>query len=96
MHVSGLRVVYDPDREPGDRVVRATLDDGTPIRPDDVYVVTANNFMVAGGSGFDALAGVPSDVTGILDLDALIDYLRSLPQPVRAPDEPRWTVARAP
>ncbi len=95
-HISGMSIVYDPDGTPGHRVVRAALDDGRPIENDGVYIVTANTFMVAGGSGYEALVGVAAEPTGIVDLDALIEYLRSLPQPVQGPAEPRWTTESGP
>jgi hypothetical protein len=49
-----------------------------------------NNFMAAGGDGLAlGAAAIRSEALPIVDLDALIAYLRQLPQPVRAPTEPR-------
>jgi len=49
-----------------------------------------NNFMASGGDGL-ALEdeALHSEPLPIIDLDALIAYLKQLPQPVRAPTERR-------
>lgn len=98
--VSGIRIWYDPAREPGNRVVTAELDNGEPLRDDAVYAVTVNNFMAEGGDGFAVLTdAIVQNDTGMIDLDALVDYLRQLPQPVEAPADARLRAgapARAP
>lgn len=91
-HISGARMTYRPDAEPNHRLVSATLDSGEPILPGGTYRVTANNFLVDGGDGFWMLAeGSAKDYTGILDLEALIDHLRSLPRPLPHPEIGRIT-----
>jgi 2',3'-cyclic-nucleotide 2'-phosphodiesterase (5'-nucleotidase family) len=72
------------------RLREATLDDGSPIRPDARYSVTVNDFMAEGGSGFTMLQEGTSVVrTGIVDLDALVDYLRARPRPLPLPTPDR-------
>jgi len=85
-HISGMKVIYDPSAPAGKRVISATLDDGTPIRPEGSYTVTVNDFMSEGGDGYSSLTeGTGMERTGKVDLDELITYLRKLPQPLRAP-----------
>lgn len=85
-HFSGLRVRFDPAGEPGRRVRAATLESGAPVLPDAVYRVTVNNFLAEGGDGYAMLLeGENPDHTGVVDLDALIDYLAQLPSPVPLP-----------
>jgi hypothetical protein len=49
-----------------------------------------NNFMAGGGDGLALGAdAVRSEPLPIIDLDALIAYMRQLPQPIRAPTERR-------
>ena len=92
VHVSGIRVRFDRRRQVGDRVVQAVLDGGGPISPGGRYTVTVNNFMHEGGDGFAVLReAVAARPTGIVDLDALVDYLRSRPRPVSPPTADRWT-----
>ena len=84
VHVSGVTITYDPQRPAGQRIVSAWLSSGREITDDAQYTLAMNNFMASGGDGLalgaDALRSEPLP---IIDLDALIDYLKQLPQPVR-------------
>lgn len=89
--LSGLTVVYDPAAPKGRRVREARVQSGDLVRPDGSYSVTANDFMATGGSGYRALMGATSaTMTGIVDLEALVRYLESRPQPVQPPLIDRW------
>ena len=92
-HIAGLVVEYDREARMGDRVLSARLEDGASLHVDSLYTVTVPDFLLAGGDGFDMLAEHERvEDTGILDLDATIAYLRSLPQPVEPPAVGRWQV----
>ena len=53
--MSGLRFAVDREgRRPGARVVSVKVD-GQPLDPARRYTVASNNFMLAGGDGYDAL-----------------------------------------
>jgi len=56
------------------------------IDPKRSYTVTLNDFMVTGGDGL-GLSGVALETkpNDIVDLDALITYIRARPQGVAAP-----------
>ncbi|MDF1501907.1 5'-nucleotidase C-terminal domain-containing protein [Roseisolibacter sp. H3M3-2] len=89
-HVSGVSIVYDTTRAGPARFVSATLDGGRAIEDDQLYAVTINDFLVTGGDGVTLAEGAASvTATNVVDVDALIGYLRQLPQPVRAPSEVR-------
>jgi 2',3'-cyclic-nucleotide 2'-phosphodiesterase (5'-nucleotidase family) len=89
-HVSGVTLVYDSTRTGAERLVSATLDGGRAIQDDQLYAVTINDFLVTGGDGVTLAEGAASvTAANVVDLDALIGYLRQLPQPVRAPAEVR-------
>ena len=46
--------------------------------------------MAEGGEGLGLSSGaIKSEHLSTIDLDALVAYLKKLPQPVRAPTEPR-------
>jgi 5'-nucleotidase len=95
--VSGLRVRYDPRAPVGSRVLSATLDDGTRVLPGGRYSVTVNNFMHEGGSGYVELPkGTNAVMTGIVDLDALVAYIRTLGQPARIPAGGRFVAEGRP
>jgi 5'-nucleotidase len=89
-HVSGLLVRYDPGRPTGDRIVELHRTDGTPIEPDRFYVLALNDYLQGGGDGFAQLRVLASERTGKTDLDALIEYLKRVPQPVAAPSGRRF------
>jgi 2',3'-cyclic-nucleotide 2'-phosphodiesterase (5'-nucleotidase family) len=95
-HVSGLVLDYDPARPAGARVTGLRLADGSAFADDRLYSLVLNDFLVTGGDGL-GLAGRAASVTplNIVDLDALVGYLRQLPQPVRAPAELRLRPAAA-
>lgn len=84
IHVSGLTVRWDSSRPRGSRVVALARPGGSRVRPEKVYTLAVNDFVAGGGDGFAMLAALPAVPTGKTDLEALIDYLRALPQPVVA------------
>ncbi len=90
VHVSGVTLSYDPQRPAGQRIVSARLADGREIADDAQYTLVMNNFMASGGDGLALGAeALRTEPLPIIDLDALIDYLEQMPQPVRAPTERR-------
>jgi 2',3'-cyclic-nucleotide 2'-phosphodiesterase (5'-nucleotidase family) len=94
VHVSGVVVDYDPSRPEGGRVTAARTADGRPVDDARLYSVVLNDFLVTGGEGL-GLAGRAASVTplNVVDLDALVGYLRQLPQPVRPPADARLRAA---
>lgn len=88
VHVSGVRIRYDPSLPAGSRITLLTLADGTDPRPEGTYTVVINDFMLTGGDNLAPPAGVPSQSL-VADLDALIAYIQSQPQPIRAWADPR-------
>jgi 2',3'-cyclic-nucleotide 2'-phosphodiesterase (5'-nucleotidase family) len=89
-HVSGVTIRYDPSRSEGSRIVSATMADGTPLSDLRDYTVIVNDFLATGGEGYNAGGrATASRPLNIVDLDAFIDYLRTLPAPIRAPTEIR-------
>ncbi len=89
-HLSGAQVRYDPSRPAGSRVTEVRLASGRAIDDEATYRLVLSDFLVAGGDGLN-LSGtaVRIEPLNIVDLDALIDYLRSQPEPVRAPTDRR-------
>jgi 2',3'-cyclic-nucleotide 2'-phosphodiesterase (5'-nucleotidase family) len=87
MHVSGARIVYHGGPTPGLDTVTVL---GKPLDDQAIYTVVINDFMASGGDrlGFGP-AAISTTATGVVDLDAFVAYLASLPQPVPEPVEPR-------
>jgi 2',3'-cyclic-nucleotide 2'-phosphodiesterase (5'-nucleotidase family) len=89
-HVSGVQLTYDPAAAAGARLRRVTLANDRPIDPAAQYRIVLNNFMAEGGEGLGLSAGaVRAEHLSTIDLDALVAYLKTLPQPVHAPTEVR-------
>jgi 5'-nucleotidase len=89
-HVSGLTVRYDAQRPAGDRILELTRADGTPVQPAASYTLILTDYLQGGGDGFALLRIIPYERTGKTDLEALVDYLKRLPQPVAAPRGERF------
>jgi 2',3'-cyclic-nucleotide 2'-phosphodiesterase (5'-nucleotidase family) len=89
-HVSGLTIKFDPSKPKGSRIVSVTMGDGTPLDDTKTYNVVLNDFLATGGEGYNASGrATASKPLNIVDLDALIDYLKTLPEPITAPAEVR-------
>jgi 2',3'-cyclic-nucleotide 2'-phosphodiesterase (5'-nucleotidase family) len=54
--LSGATMIYDPTAPAGARVASVTIG-GTALDPDRLYRVAVNDFILAGGDGYDALGG---------------------------------------
>jgi 5'-nucleotidase len=89
-HVSGMIVRYDPAKPAGSRIVSVTMSDGAPLSDARSYNVILNDFLATGGEGYNAAGRATSSRNlNVVDLDALADYLRTLPEPIGAPTEIR-------
>jgi 2',3'-cyclic-nucleotide 2'-phosphodiesterase (5'-nucleotidase family) len=94
-HVSGAVVRYDPVAAAGSRVVELLVG-GQPVNPAREYTIAMSDFMATGGDGL-SLSGPArrTDDLGIVDLDALLAYVRALPGGVVRPDAaPRFVPIR--
>ena len=75
-HVAGLRVIYDPDRPAGERVIDVRHD-GAPLGLDATYALAVNDYMAGGGDGYD-FADKPrlvDEYAGRLMAGQVIDYI---------------------
>jgi 5'-nucleotidase len=98
--VAGLRYTFDLAKPAGSRVSKVeVLKDGqyVPIDPAATYRAVVNNFIAAGGDGFDSLKnakGARYD-TGFSDAEAFLEYVRHLGT-VDAKEEGRITILNEP
>lgn len=93
-HVSGMTVAYDSAAPQGSRIRSVRLDDGRELGDADRVTLALTEFMAQGGERYTSLAAGRRTATGQVDLNVLIDYLRSLPQPVQPPAVGRWRPVR--
>jgi 2',3'-cyclic-nucleotide 2'-phosphodiesterase (5'-nucleotidase family) len=93
-HISGMTVRYDPAAPAGERVREVRLDDGRVVDDDDVVTLGLSEFIATGGDRYTSFTQGRITRTEMVDLDAVIAYLQSVPQPVRAPAVGRWQPVR--
>ena len=85
MKSSGIRYSWNANAPASERVVPDSIKiNGRPLQRDATYSVTVNSFLAAGGDNFTVLKEGKNRVTAMLDIDALIAYVQSLPQPFTA------------
>jgi 2',3'-cyclic-nucleotide 2'-phosphodiesterase/3'-nucleotidase/5'-nucleotidase len=94
VHLSGLRVVYDSTRPEGRRIREVRLPNGRRMEDRATYTLAINDFLAGGMEAYDMLPSFPSERTGVVDLDAMVNYLRRLPQPVELPVDERFVIGR--
>jgi 5'-nucleotidase len=64
------------------------------VGADDVVTVGLSEFIATGGDRYTSFTQGRTTRTELVDLDAVIAYLQSQPQPVRAPTVGRWQPIR--
>jgi 2',3'-cyclic-nucleotide 2'-phosphodiesterase (5'-nucleotidase family) len=94
VHVSGVTIGYDPSKPAGSRIVSLQLSDGRTLSENASYNVVMNNFMAAGGSNMGPPEGSRETPLGVIDLDALVDYMKTLKSPIVPPSQPRIFIAQ--
>lgn len=82
LEIAGALVRYDPSRPAGRRIQDIRLQAGGKLLPEDHYRVSLPDYLAGGGDGLARLAALSAAPTGVVDVDALRDFLRRLPQPV--------------
>ena len=72
--VGGIRIIFDGDLPAGERVIDLKVQ-GEPIEYDGVYHVATNDFMAAGGDGYETFASTETVVeAGGLE-EVLMEYI---------------------
>ena len=94
VHVSGITVGYNPDLGKGSRITSLRLPAGKTLNENAFYDVVTNNFIATGGSNMGPPSGSKLTPLSITDLDALINYLKTLRSPITPPSENRIFIAQ--
>lgn len=88
LQISGFSYVYDNSRPIGQRII-SVLIDGKPLDMNKTYTMAVNSFLAGGGNGFSVMTRGRVLEHGSTDLDAMVVYIKSLPQPFSAKIEGR-------
>jgi len=94
VHVSGIAIGYNPDLPKGQRITSIRLPAGRTLNENAFYNVIANNFMATGGSNMGPPDGTRITPLSIVDLDALINYVKTLRSPITPPADNRIFIAQ--
>jgi 5'-nucleotidase len=86
--VSGLAYRYDTARPAGSRVVDVTIN-GRPLDVNATYTAAMVDFLAGGGDGYTTFKAGTNIMNGPADVDALVAYAGSLPQPVNVTTDGR-------
>lgn len=80
LQVSGITFEVDPKAEPGGRVLNVKVN-GERIVASKKYTVATNDFLAAGGDGYETFlnASVVAE-TGIMLKDVMVEYIQEQPQ----------------
>jgi len=73
VQISGVKVVYDPEAEAGNRIISMALEDGTPVVMDGYYTVVTNDFMFTGGDNYNFENAVDGLNTFVPIRDAMME-----------------------
>jgi 2',3'-cyclic-nucleotide 2'-phosphodiesterase/3'-nucleotidase/5'-nucleotidase len=92
-HVAGVTVRYEPGAGK-DRVRSVQLPGGRALRSKESYTLATDEVLAGGGNGYSMLASLSAEPGGVLDVEALIMYLRRLPQPVAVESKSGFTSNR--
>ncbi|HET7579283.1 MAG TPA: 5'-nucleotidase C-terminal domain-containing protein [Bacillales bacterium] len=92
LQISGFHYTWDKSAPAGDKVVKITFPDGTPIDMNKSYTVVANAFLAEGGDGYTVFKQGTHPVYGPIDLEATVDYIEAQPQPISQSIEGRIQV----
>ncbi len=90
--ISGLSYTYDGSRSAGSRVTGIMVG-GAPLDKEKKYTAAMVDYLASGGDGYTVFTKGTNVVNGPVDVDALVTYMGSLPQPVNPPAGGRITKA---
>jgi 5'-nucleotidase len=82
LKISGLSYRWDLALPFGHHVVAICDGEGRPLELTRRYRVTINDFLAAGGDGFNSLKAAPAGSVGPTDAEALADYLARAGAPI--------------
>ncbi|GHV82678.1 bifunctional UDP-sugar hydrolase/5'-nucleotidase [Spirochaetia bacterium] len=85
-----LELTYDADGTHG-KVTSLTIN-GAPIDDNKIYAVATNDFMAGGGDGYTSMKTTETFNTSMWLADVVVEYAKTLPQPVKPTTDGRLTV----
>lgn len=84
LQVSGLQYSWNEHASVGERIMELTDEDGNSINDLQLYTVTVNEFLAAGGDGFSVFQEGMNKVEGPTELDALVQSIQTYEGDIQA------------
>jgi len=84
LQIAGFSYTWDQGLPGDDKIVELLDSNGQSMDPLSSYRVGMASFYASGGDGFGVFTEGKNQVVGPLVLDAFVDYIQSLPQPIVA------------
>jgi 5'-nucleotidase len=78
-HLSGVTVLIDTLAAAGSRIREVRMSDGRLLQGNRTYRIVMTDFLSNGGDGSSRIDGATTEDLNTLDLDALIAYIRAMP-----------------
>lgn len=82
---AGVKIVYDPAKEYGNKLVKLSLEDGTMVEMDKEYTIVVNDFMATGGDKYDFSRATDKVNTFVPIRDGLVNAFKAVDM-VHAPN----------
>jgi 5'-nucleotidase len=91
LQISGLTYSWALDPATNKGVIIEVQKNGLLLDKNSSYTVTTNNFLSGGGDGFSVFKSGLSPVIDAADIDVLVAYIKTLPQPFNVATDGRIT-----
>ena len=91
IQVAGLEFSFNPDANPGERVVEVKLSNGKVLEEEQIYTVSTIEYLVLGGDGYVMLESGENLIYYGDDAEAFANYLKTAPD-IKAEAEGRVSV----
>ena len=96
LQISGLTYYWTNNGTGVAGTITMVLKNGLPIDKAATYTVTTNNFLAGGGDGFTVFKIGLNPLVDAADIDVLVAYIKTLPQPFTATQDGRINIVSSP
>ena len=86
LQISGLSYTWDEDAPIGERIIELKDDHGNRLDTNQIYSLTVNELLAAGGDGFSVFKEGTNRIKGPIEFDILTDYIQNTKGSIHAPE----------
>jgi 5'-nucleotidase len=85
LQISGLSYTWDENAPIGERIIELKNDQGKRLDSDQIYSLTVNELLAAGGDGFSIFKEGTNRIKGPIEFDIMTHYIQSFDGPIKTP-----------